>query len=528
MSQPEFAPSAPDREYAAGVVWVKLSPEVRAEAAKAGQWASHPVAEVVPDISWVKVQVPEGEEMAAADRFRVLPGVLWAEPEYTVRIAAIPDDPSYGAQWNMGMVRAPLAWDMVQGSIDTIVAILDTGVDLNHPDFQGNLWQNFGEIADNGIDDDGNGFVDDRWGWDVRNGDPLPQDDNGHGSHVAGIAGAVGNNGVGVAGIMWRCRIMAVKVLDGSGDGTYADVAYGARYAVRNGARIVNMSLAGSSYSQFLQDTITEMHAQYGALFVGAAGNCGSGGWGCSGVNPIMYPAAMEHVVSVAATDSADHRSYISEHNEFVDLAAPGVYIYSTHLGGGYARRTGTSMSTPLVAGLAGLVKTMRPYWDSDQIEAHLKVTADKIGTDPYVDGRNDYFGYGRVNAAAAVWTLDPPRLAVSEEQVQIRAQAGISATATVTLTNTSAGVTAWQSVVTSGGSWLSVSPPNGVVSLAAPVTLTLYVSEDTPPGFHSGTVRILSSNPYLEGELPEIMIDAHVRGAMRKFFFPVLFVGGE
>jgi subtilisin family serine protease len=241
-----------------------------------------------------------------------------------------------------------------------------------------------------------------------------------------------------------------------------------------------------------------------------------------------MYPAALEHVVSVAATDSSDHRAYLSEHNEFVDLAAPGVYIYSAHLGGGYTRRTGTSMSTPLVAGLAGLVKTMRPYWDSDQIEAHLKVAADKIGTDPYVDGRNNYFGYGRVNAATAVWTLDPPSLAVSEEQIQIRAQAGLSATATVTLTNTSAGVTEWQSVVASGENWLSVSPANGVVSLAAPVTLTLRVSEDTPVGLHSGVVRILSSNPYLEGEPPEIVIDAHVQGAMRKLFFPVLFVGGE
>ncbi len=528
LSQTETPPSLQKEQYTPGVVWVKLTPQAKAEAVAAGLWEAYPVAGTLSGTPWVKVLVSEGEEMAAADSLKARPDVLWAEPEYTVHIAAMPDDPSYESQWNMDMVQAPFAWDMTQGSVDAIVAVIDTGVDLSHPDLQGNLWQNFGEIADNGFDDDGNGYVDDRWGWDVYNDDPLPQDDHGHGTHVAGIVGAVGNNGEGVAGTMWRCSIMAVKVLDRNGDGTYAGVADGVRYAVGNGARIVNMSLAGSSYSQLLQDTIREMYTQYDVLFVAAAGNCGAGGWGCDGVNPIMYPAAMEHVVSVGATDSSDRRAYTSEHNEFVDLAAPGVYIYSTRIGGGYTRMTGTSMASPHVAGLAGLVKTVRPAWSSDQVEAHLKATADKIGTDPYMDGRNDYYGYGRVNAAAAVWTLDAPRFAVSDEQVQIRVQGGLPATATVTLTNTSAGVTEWHSVVASGGDWLSVLPASGVVSSASPVTLTLRIAEDTPLGSYHGVVRILSDNPYLEGEPPEIAIDARIGGEMLRCFFPFFLIGGE
>ncbi len=528
LSQTESAPPAPDVQYTLGVVWVKLSREARAEAVAAGRWESCPVAQVVPDISWVKVLVGEGEEMAAIDRLRLQPGVLWAEPDYIVHIASIPDDPSYGSQWNMDKVQAPFAWDMVQGSVDVTIAVIDTGVDLEHPDLQGNLWQNFGEIADNGVDDDGNGYVDDRWGWDVCNWDPLPQDDHGHGTHVAGIAGAVGNNGVGVAGVMWRCSIMAVKVLDRGGDGTYSDVAAGIRYAVNNGARIVNMSLAGSSYSKMLQDTINEMCSHHDVLFVAAAGNCGAGGSGCSGVNPIMYPAAMEHVVSVAFTDSSDRRAYNSEYNEFVDLAAPGVYVYSTFLGGGYTRLSGTSMATPLVSGLAGLVRVMRPYWIADQTEAHLKATAEKIGNDLYADGRNDYYGYGRVNAATAVWTLDPPRLAVSDEQLDLRAQSGVSVTAAVTLTNSSAALTEWHSQIISGEDWLSVSPTSGVVSVSSPVTLTMQVAEDAPAGPQQGVVQILSDNPYLEGEPPQIEVDVWVADEVLRLFFPVIFVQRE
>ena len=525
-SQSPGAAASSGEEYTPGVVWVKLAPGANAESERAGKWQNHAISGRLGATAWVRLEVPQGQEKSSAAAFMQREDVLRAEPEFFVHAAGVPDDPSYSSQWNMDRIRAPLAWDFASGSADAIVAVLDTGVDLNHLDLVDNLWQNLGEVADNGIDDDLNGFVDDRWGWDLVNQDPVPQDDYGHGTHVAGIAGAVGNNGRGVAGMMWHCRIMAVKVLNYAGSGTYARVAEGAYYAVENGARIVNMSLAGSDYSQVLQDAITDLYLRYGAMFVAAAGNCANGGSSCGSVNPVMYPAAMENVISVASTDSGDQRASTSEYNAYVDIAAPGQYVYSLGVGGGYRYSSGTSMATPHVAGLAALVRSLRPAWNPDMVEEHLKSTAAKVGGVVYdASGRNDQFGYGRIDAAAALWALDLPHLTVDATEVVRRIAPGESIAASVTVTNTCAAAVPWSAEVISGADWLTVVPPEGIIAPESSSVLNFFVPEDIAPGLYRGQVRITSSHPFWDGDAPVVEFYVLVLKQGSQVFFPFVFL---
>lgn len=525
-SQSPGAADSPGERYTPGVVWVKLAPGANAASERAAKWQNHAILGRLGATAWVRIEVPHSQEESSAAAFMLREDVTGAEPEFLVHAAGAPNDPSYSSQWNMDKIRAPLAWDFASGSADAIVAVLDTGVDLGHLDLADNLWQNLGEVAGNGVDDDLNGFVDDRWGWDLVNRDPLPQDDFGHGTHVAGIAGAVGNNGRGVAGMMWNCRIMAVKVLNYAGSGTYARVAEGAYYAVENGARIVNMSLAGSDFSQVLQDAITDLYLRYGVIFVAAAGNCANGGAQCSAVNPVMYPAAMEHVVSVASTDSGDQRASTSEYNGFVDLAAPGQYVYSLAIGGGYRYSSGTSMATPHVAGLAALIRSLRPAWNPEMVEEHLKTTAAKVGLIPYDEtGRNDQYGYGRMDAAAALWALDPPHLDADVPAIVRRIAPGESIAASVTVTNTCAAPVAWSVEVVSGAEWLTVVPPEGIIAPESSSVLNFFVPEDITPGLYRGQVRITSSHPFWDGDAPVVEFYVLVLKQGSQVFFPFVFL---
>ncbi len=512
------------RRYTSGIVWAKLAPDVAATAERAGEWQGHPILGRLDGApSWVRLSVPAGREESIAAALRRTPGVIAAEPEYFVHAAGAPDDPNFAAQWGLSQIRAPLAWDVATGDLGVVIAVLDTGVDMNHPDLAANLWQNFGEIAGNGVDDDGNGYVDDRWGWNVITRGARPQDDNGHGTHVAGIAGAAGNNGVGVAGVLWRCRLMPVKVLNSSGSGTYAGVADGVYYAAKNGARIMNMSFAGSDYSQLLQDAINDVAQQNDVLFVAAAGNCASGGTGCGSANPIMYPAAMENVLSVAATDSADQRGAFSEYNAFVDLAAPGVSIYSTTLGGSYGYKTGTSMASPYVAGLAGLIRFLRPDWNREQVEAHMKATAAKVGSQPYDEnGRNDYLGHGRIDAAAAVWGLVAlPHLALSGTEWVIHAEPGQAIEASLTLTNTGAGPMDWRVRTEPSATWLRVDPASGTLAPGEQVVLNLAGAESLPQGLYRGHFSVVSSHPFWDGDAPQVIVYVLILRATTRLILP-------
>ncbi len=291
------------------------------------------------------------------------PKVEYAEPNFILHALEIPNDPAFSNLWglnNTGQtggksdadIDAPEAWDKNKGSKNIIVAIIDTGIDYEHPDLKDNIWINNGEIPGNGVDDDNNGFVDDVHGWDFRNNDSDPMDDNRHGTHCAGTIGAVGNNSEGVVGVNWQVQLMALKFLDASGSGSTSDALEAIIYAVDNGAKILSNSWGGGGFSQSLKDAI-EYADQHNALFVAAAGNSSSD----NDQSP-SYPASydVENVISVAASNDRDYLASFSNYGaRTVDLAAPGESILSTVPGNGYQYLSGTSMATPHVSGAAAL-----------------------------------------------------------------------------------------------------------------------------------------------------------------------------
>jgi len=274
--------------------------------------------------------------------------------------AAVRPDPERASQWALrgdGPMGAASAWAQTTGG-DVTVAVVDTGIDLAHRDLVPNLWTNPGEIPGNGVDDDGDGFVDDVHGADFVNHDGDPSDDNGHGTHVAGIIAARGGNGIGVAGVAWRARIMAVKVLGADAAGDMATVAQGVRYAVAHGARVVNLSLTGPSPGPDLEAALAQAQAA-GVLVVAAAGNARTD----DDAVP-TYPAGLAAPNLVTAT-SVDQRGALAPTASYgrisVDLAAPGEGILSTARTGGYELRSGTSMAAAQVSGALVLLASARP-----------------------------------------------------------------------------------------------------------------------------------------------------------------------
>jgi subtilisin family serine protease len=306
---------------------------------------------------------------AIADLQRA-PGVLYAEPDVPRVSAAIPDDPFFGSQWGLQStgqtvaghtgipgadIAAPSAWDVTTGSAAVTVAVVDTGIDLTHPDLRANLWANAGESGDgresNGIDDDGDGLIDDVRGWDYVDRDAQPLDGNGHGTHVAGTIGASGNDGQGVAGVSWRVGLMALRVLDDSGAGYVSNLIRAYGYAADHGARVVNLSLGGGRYSRAENDAIA---AAPGVLFVVAAGNDAMDN-DATGAYPCDY--GLDNVICVAASDRDDTLAWFSNYGATtVDLAAPGVDIASTWPSARWRYLDGTSMATPHVSGVAALL----------------------------------------------------------------------------------------------------------------------------------------------------------------------------
>jgi subtilisin family serine protease len=308
---------------------------------------------------------------AALGRLRREPGVRYAEPDASFRAAEVfSNDPSLASEWGLNNandidIDAPQAWDVTTGNPETIVAVLDTGIDAAHPDLASNLWVNPREVPGNGSDDDGNGLIDDVHGWNYLTDTADLGDDNGHGSHVAGTIAAAGDNGLGVVGVAWGARIMPLKILNSFGDGTTYAVVAAIHYAVDNGARIINASWGGASFSQAVADAIQFAGAR-GVVFVTAAGN--------EAVNNSVvksYPASyrFSNVISVAAIDSGGALAGFSNYGrQAVDLAAPGVGILSTVPGGGYATFSGTSMATPHVSGVVALLVAQHPEYSAAQL----------------------------------------------------------------------------------------------------------------------------------------------------------------
>jgi subtilisin family serine protease len=313
--------------------------------------------------------------------------VEFAEPDVVVSIADTPNDPGYAAQqWHYPQIGLPAAWDVTTGSTDVIIAILDTGVDLDHPDLDGKITS--GANA----------------GWDYVNNDSVPDDDHNHGTFVAGIAAAESDNGSQVAGVCWQCKIMPVKVLGSTGSGSMSHVAFGVDWARTHGADVINMSLGAPSEFAALETAIQNARAA-GIVVVGASGNDNA---------PVIYPAAYDEVIAVGANTSTGARASFSNFGPELDVMAPGQDIASTTRGGGWdgsSGHSGTSYAAPHVAGLAGLL-IADGMTDPAEIQATLQATATDMGS----AGFDTLNGWGRVDAAAALGSSDttPPTASIT------------------------------------------------------------------------------------------------------------------
>jgi subtilisin family serine protease len=360
------------------------------------------------------LDLPEGTSVSSAvAEAERLPNVLYAEPNYRVGINAAPNDPMFGQMWSLGLANSkgvnsgigtPRVWNLTTGSPGVTVAVVDSGVDGGHPDLAPNMWSNPAEVPGNAKDDDANGLVDDAWGWDWVGKDNNPTDENGHGTHVAGIVGARGNNAAGVTGVNWEVRLMSLRVLDAAGSGWTSDVAEAFLYAGEMGADVVNASLAGNSFSQALLDSIA---ASPGTLFVVAAGN-DSRDVGQTPSYPCSYP--LPNVICVAASSQSNQLSSYSNFGvASVDLAAPGDAILSTWPGGTYNQGWGTSSATPHVAGMAALLGAHHPEASADRIR-----TAILAGAEPLTALAGRTVTGGRLSSSGAFEQMGD---AVPEEQ---------------------------------------------------------------------------------------------------------------
>jgi subtilisin family serine protease len=418
LTAPAAAPAAE------GQIIVRYEPGADARDRSEARGAADVVRDEALPLARTELVTPESTTSVAeaiADLTRS-GDVATAEPDARRYATRTPDDPGFTFEWGLSSIGLPTAWDTTTGDPGVTVAVVDTGVDPTHPDLTPNLWHNADEIPGDRIDNDSNGYVDDVRGWDFAGrgartspDDNDPADENGHGTHVAGTIGARGDDGIGIAGVSWNSTIMPVRALDADAGGWTSDLIKAYAYAQDNGARIVNLSLGGP----------TSDAAEYAAiqaapevLFVVAAGNGGEDGI-CddndfADDDPTerayeeSYPCEynLPNVICVAATDSTDALADFSNYGpQTVDIAAPGVNIASTWLGGGWVYLDGTSMATPHVSGAAALVMAARSEspltpW---QVAQTLMDGADKA---PALDGK--VASGGRLNVAGAL-AAEPP-----------------------------------------------------------------------------------------------------------------------
>ncbi|MDA8077380.1 MAG: S8 family serine peptidase [Nitrospiraceae bacterium] len=452
--------------YKEGEVLVKYKPGVSAPASKEGQAVGAQSLRKLFLINAEHLILPQGVSVKnAITAFMADPNVEYAEPNYLrYTKSTFPNDLYFNPQqWalnNTGKfaggtagadMKMPQAWDILTGS-NIVVAVIDSGIDFNHPDLVNNIWRNTAETScTDGVDNDGNGYIDDCQGWNFAGKNNNPMDDEGHGTHVAGIIGAAGNNGVGISGVMWNVRLMPLKFIGkfgpsvcGPGEnfcGSLADEIAAIQYAVRGGASVINASFGGPGFAQSEMDAISAANTA-GVLFIASAGNGGKDGNGDNNDLTPEYPANynVPNIITVAATDQNDRRASFSNFGpKTVHVAAPGVYILSTITPGltfslctgtaaaGYDFCDGTSMAAPHVAGLAGLLRSYYGHFSHSQVRATIL---------RYVDVNPTLQGWimtgGRVNAYRALSSLLPP--------TNLAAKADSSGQITITWTDNATG----------------------------------------------------------------------------------------
>ena len=412
------------KQYVAGQIIVKVKEEANLGDLRAiNRRNDARLKEEIPQTDVSVVDLPK--DLPVKDAVKLYdksPDVAYVQPDYVLYPTATPRDPYYNRMYNLNNtgqtggtrdadIDAPQAWNVTTGRRATVVAVIDTGVDISHPDLRNNIWTNPGESgrdsrgrnkATNGKDDDHNGYVDDVHGWDFfhdNNSVYDRGDGDDHGTHVAGTIAARGNNGIGVTGVNWHARIMPLKFI-GGGYGTSSGAIKAIDYAINKGVKISNNSYGGAGYEPAMHDAIARAN-KAGLLFVAAAGN--------EGVNNDTkpdYPSSYDlpNVISVAATGAKDGLASFSNYGaKTVDLAAPGVNILSTLPGGRYGYYSGTSMASPHVAGVAALIKSRHPAYGAGTIKAQILRYADRKSK-----LRGKVATAGRLNAWASLMQAHP------------------------------------------------------------------------------------------------------------------------
>lgn len=360
---------------------------------------------------WIRLDFADlGDRDQAYQKLVQINDVEYVGPVRAFKLDFVPNDPRFGDQWALGKIAAREAWDIERGRPDILVAVIDTGIDYRHPDLAANLWLNSGEDLNgngafdendlNNADDDGNGFIDDVIGWDFTDapnypdgGDYLepdndPMDEQGHGTGVAGIIAASTDNGLGVAGVAHKCRVMNLRAFTAGGNGEEDDVASAILYAINNGARIINMSWGDVFVSRIIDDVV-RYAATKGIVLIASAGNAST--------DQVHYPSAFEGTISVGSTTAEDKLSSFSNFGPTVDLVAPGSDILTTGLNSGYTSLNGTSFAAPFVSGAAALLLAQHPEFGADVVRANLLKSATDLGA----AGWDDQFAAGRLNLAS-------------------------------------------------------------------------------------------------------------------------------
>lgn len=402
------ASSFSQESFVKGEVLIKIDSAKGKAAISSLGLAGADIVEKLGDSGWHRVALPAGAAVASAIRsYAEIPGVVAVQPNFYYRLLNTPNDPRFtsGELYGITKIAAPAAWDLTTGSSGVVVADIDTGLRYTHQDLAANAWTNPGEIQNNGVDDDGNGYIDDFYGYDFRYNDPDPLDEHGHGTHTAGTIGAVGNNALGVVGVNWNVKIMAIKIYSaGAADSTSAMLVNAYNYVRIMKERGINIRVTNNSYGdcpeacaydQATRDAL-EALGDAGVLNVFAAGNSGRNIDTGAPHFPSSY--TLPTILSVASSTSTDTRSSFSNYGTTsVDLAAPGSSILSTTRGSDstYGIMSGTSMATPHVAGAAALLAAYHPSLSAASLKATLMNTVDPVSwasTPTKTNGRLNVF----------------------------------------------------------------------------------------------------------------------------------------